>query len=196
MATPEQEDNHPLQNEWCAVIWEHQMTKQSADWGDNMQQLGTVNSVESFWKYFNNIPKPSQVMSDKTLGRRKVGGREIESYSVFKQGILPKWEDPANQPGGEWQLRMRGNSISIQQVDRMWENVVLGMIGETVCAGDEICGARIVDKSRGGPQYRLELWIRSRDESTTARVREGLMGAVSDGVPQVQSQLEVTFKSH
>ena len=40
------------------------------------------------------------------------------------------------------------------------------MIGETIDPGDEICGARVVDKSTVQRQmYRLELWFKRKDQS-------------------------------
>lgn len=52
----------------------------------------------------------------------------------------------------------------------MQENMVLGLVGETVDVGDEICGARVVDKSKNSHNvYRFELWLRSNDNSTAAR---------------------------
>ena len=41
------------------------------------------------------------------------------------------------------------------------------MIGETIDPADEICGARVVDKSLVDKQrvvYRLELWFRRKDQ--------------------------------
>ena len=29
----------------------------------------------------------------------------IEGLSLFKKGVEPKWEDPANSSGGEWSCR-------------------------------------------------------------------------------------------
>lgn len=47
---------------------------------------------------------------------------------------------------------------------------MLGLVGETIDVGDEICGARVVDKSKGGHAvYRFELWLRSNDHSTADR---------------------------
>jgi hypothetical protein len=58
--------------------------------------------------------------------------------------------------------------------DEYWTNLVLGMIGETIDAGDEICGARVVDKSVGSRcTYRLELWFRKNDE----KIANELLGA-------------------
>ncbi|CAN0543694.1 unnamed protein product [Ectocarpus sp. 12 AP-2014] len=48
--------------------------------------------------------------------------------------------------------------------------MVLGLVGETVDVGDEICGARVVDKSKNNHNvYRFELWLRSNDGNTAAR---------------------------
>ena len=33
------------------------------------------------------------------------GIREVSSISLFRKGILPKWEDPKNVNGGEFALR-------------------------------------------------------------------------------------------
>ena len=50
--------------------------------------------------------------------------------------------------------------------DDFWTSIVLGMIGETIDPADEICGARVVDKSTGSRQmYRLELWFKGKDET-------------------------------
>ncbi|CAM9779636.1 unnamed protein product, partial [Choristocarpus tenellus] len=105
---------HPLQNTWC--IWEHQVTKSDADWGNNMQSLSEFSTVEDFWKVFNNVPKPSQVMFDGTM-RKKVGERQIDSFSIFKKGIKPEWESPANTNGGEWQSRSK---MTPQALDLFW----------------------------------------------------------------------------
>ncbi|CAN0383716.1 unnamed protein product [Discosporangium mesarthrocarpum] len=48
--------------------------------------------------------------------------------------------------------------------------MVLGLVGETIDHGDEICGARVVDKSKGNHVvYRFELWLRSQDQSNAKR---------------------------
>ena len=49
------------------------------------------------------------------------------------------------------------------------------MVGETIDPGDEICGARVVDKSTGTRcMYRLELWLRKKDDT----VAKDLLGAM------------------
>ena len=38
---------------------------------------------------------------------------KIEGQSIFKQGILPEWEDQKNSHGGELRVTLDGISISI-----------------------------------------------------------------------------------
>ena len=65
-----------------------------------------------------------------------------------EQGIKPMWEDPANERGGKWVLNVRNNDKHI--LGHYWENLVLGMIGETVDASDEITGAVVTALARCG----------------------------------------------
>lgn len=60
--------------------------------------------------------------------------------------------------------------IFLSHVASWQENMVLGLVGETIDVGDEICGARVVDKSKNNHNvYRFELWLRSNDNSTAVR---------------------------
>ena len=47
----------------------------------------------------------------------------------------PEWEDSANAAGGEWSCRDR---FRLHNLDTFWENLVLGLIGETIDFGDEV----------------------------------------------------------
>ncbi|CAM9486483.1 unnamed protein product [Ectocarpus fasciculatus] len=191
MANGSAEQLHPLQNTWC--IWEHKVAKSSADWGDSMQSLAEFATVEDFWKVYNNVPKPSQVMFDGSM-RKKVGDRVIDSYSIFKKGIKPEWEAPENNQGGEWQSRSK---LTPQALDLFWENMVLGLVGETVDVGDEICGARVVDKSKNNHNvYRFELWLRSNDSNTAARLRERLKACLADRNLHEKLMPSFDWKSH
>ncbi len=47
----------------------------------------------------------SQVLYDGFTRKKFSDGRAIESFAVFKDGIVPEWEDPENKTGGEWSIR-------------------------------------------------------------------------------------------
>ena len=152
---------HFLEHEW--VIWEHRAPdKNSKSYEDNMSQLCEIATVEDFWKAYNNIPKPSAIFFDGRT-RKKFKDRTVESFSLFKKNIKPEWEDVQNRTGAEWFCR---KTFPGPQLDEFWQSLVLGMIGETIDPGDDICGARVVDKSTGARQmYRLELWFKRKDQA-------------------------------
>jgi len=171
---------HFLESEW--VIWEHRSPdKNSKSYEDNMEKLCEVATIEDFWRAFNNIPKPSQIFYD-GRAKKKFANRSVESFSLFKKNIKPEWEDPMNRSGAEWFCR---KTFPPQQLDDFWQFLALGMIGETIDPADEICGARVVDKSTGTRQmYRLELWFKRKDQACADELlsrMNTLLGATSKG---------------
>lgn len=105
--------------------------------------------------------------------------RTIGGFCLFKKGIKPEWEDPANATGSELVCR---TLKSMAVVDIFWENLVLGLIGETIDEGDEICGARIVNKTASPKlSLKLELWLRNRNSEVGNRIKERLLDALMEG---------------
>lgn len=178
-------------SEW--VLWEHVGGggRSPKDWKENMKPICTFSTIEDFWRYFNHVPKPSQVFYDGE--NRKVVGptrKSIEEYSLFKKGILPQWEDEANKTGGEWFIRQ---TLDMDVLDMYWQNLVLGCIGESIEDGADstenktspnvVNGARVVDKGKGYPMFRLELWLNSRDADMKEQVKTKLVECVTNGLP-------------
>merc|ERR1740124_436284 len=185
MAT-EENTAHPLENEW--VLWEHAGgTKDPNAWKDNMKQLCSFHTLEDFWRYFNHIPKPSEVFYDGESEKR-VGseGRTVKEYSLFKRGIEPEWGDPENRTGGEWFCRQQ---IEGPHLNIYWQNLVLGVIGNTIDQADSnsgtryVNGARVVDKGKHYPLFRLELWISTKDADIRNRLKDRLNNIITDGCP-------------
>lgn len=56
-------------------------------------------------------------------------------YHVFKHGVKPTWEDPANARGGAWIVRLRKGLAA-----RFWEELLLAMVGEQFESGAEVRG--------------------------------------------------------
>ena len=151
--------SHFLEHEW--VLWEHRAPASSKEkYEDNMAKLCEFATVEDYWRLFNNVPKPSEIFYDGKT-KKKFKDRTVESFSLFKKGIKPEWEDKMNRDGAEWFCR---KAFPLPQLDDFWANLTMGMVGETIDPRDEICGARVVDKSSGSrPIYRLELWFRRKE---------------------------------
>uniref|UniRef100_A0A1I8EJU9 Uncharacterized protein n=1 Tax=Wuchereria bancrofti TaxID=6293 RepID=A0A1I8EJU9_WUCBA len=71
------------------------------------------------------------------------------------------------EKGGKWILRLKKGFSS-----RIWENLVLAMIGEQFLVGEEICGA--VCSTRNQEDI-ASLWNRTADNlATTNRIRDTL----------------------
>ncbi|KAF7970604.1 hypothetical protein HWV62_23625 [Athelia sp. TMB] len=86
-------------------------------WMEDIKRVITFDSVEEFWGLYNNIVAPSMLP-------------QKANYYLFKEGIIPAWEDEANKQGGKWSIQLpkdknRGN------VDKMWLYTMLAAIGET-----------------------------------------------------------------
>lgn len=94
---------HFLESEW--VMWEHRAPdKNSKSYEDNMAKLCEFATIEDFWRLWNNIPKPSAIFYDGRT-KKKFKDRTVESFSLFKKGVKPEWEDAANRTGAEWFCR-------------------------------------------------------------------------------------------
>lgn len=151
------------------------------DWANLQKKLCVCSTVEEFWKYWRHIPSPSHVFYDgKTKKRVGVApdDRTIESFSIFKEGIAPEWEDAQNSNGGEWWIR---KPLAAEKLDEWWQNLVLGLIGEMIDEDDQVCGARVADKSGGKgayPLFRVELWLRTTDEEKAAKLKENMVKAL------------------
>ncbi|KAF9212056.1 hypothetical protein BGZ59_007272 [Podila verticillata] len=87
MSSPLATDKHPLQHAWTLhydVSAGYSRQASSAhNYVNMLQNLGTFSTVEQFARYFNWIEKPHKMENS-------------ANYHLFKDGIKPVWEDPAN----------------------------------------------------------------------------------------------------
>ena len=178
-----EKDGTPLNSGWS--IWEHrkQGNKMTSDaaYLSGIARVADFRTVQGFWQYWNQLPLPSEFFTNEKGQKRTFEDRALEGLSVFREGIAPTWEDPMNADGGEFFIRSSGSQLSVRQLDEFWEQTVLAMIGETVDPGCEVCGARVVDKSKHkGPAYRLELWFRRNDQSIGDDMKKRLSGCLAE----------------
>ncbi|CAG8614563.1 8425_t:CDS:2 [Paraglomus brasilianum] len=109
----------------------------------NLQTIGTFNTVQTFCRYFNWVKKPSHLDVN-------------TNFHIFKDKIKPMWEDPANANGGKWVISMRNPQL----LDRCWTWLVYALVGEELDEGDDICGAVMSRRLRGD---RIAVWVRDKD---------------------------------
>jgi len=133
---------HPLQHRW--TLWYDNPGKKTnqASWGDHLKKVVTFDTVEDFWRIFNNIRPASKLV----LG---------SNYHLFKEHIEPKWEHPENLKGGKWIAVCKGKR---EQLDKMWLWTVLACIGENFEEESEICGCVVSVRKVGD---RIALWTKN-----------------------------------
>lgn len=146
---------HPLKHEW--TFWYTKPnTGSGEDWRELIKELVTVDTVEEFWGAYNSLPKFSELP-------RKA------DYALFRKGIRPEWEDPANENGGKWVFQYKGLA-SRGDVDDKWLNVLLGVIGGSLDNEDKVNG--VVAMVRHSSIYKIALWVSgNHEESKTVALR-------------------------
>jgi len=139
---------HPLEYEW--TYWYdkrpgagRRLRGEQEAYESNLRPIGSFGTVEDFWRYYNHIFKPSKMEAN-------------ANQHLFKKDVKPMWEDAANSKGGKWIIVIRNDKVLL---DSCWENLVLALVGETLEAGDEVCGA-VVSRRKNGDK--IAVWNRNK----------------------------------
>jgi translation initiation factor 4E len=139
-----------LNANWTMWFDNPRMADPEKEWKDNLTNCGSFDTIEKFWRIFNNLKPASQLPVN-------------SNYHVFREGVIPMWEDPANKEGGKFVLTMPKKDSRTGRCDEWWLYTVLAIIGETLDAdGDEVCGAVVSIRKN---QDRIALWLKSNDQS-------------------------------
>lgn len=124
----------------------------------NLQTVCVFDNVADFCGVCNNVPKPSQM--------------EINSnYHLFKNGIKPMWEDPANSKGGSWTM-LFGRQSNPEFINKCWTSLQCAAVGEMLDPDDDICGVVLNRRGRGD---RMSVWVREvKDKQRNEEIRKCL----------------------
>jgi len=135
-----QRPQHHLKTSW--TFW-YSAGNKNLSWEQNQVKISTVSTIEQFWLVVNQLKSPSSI---------PVG----HTYSVFRAGVAPDWEDMSNMEGGRWM-------VSCPKVERKdgldtkWLEILFMIVGENVkdssglVNGAEACVRKKED--------RLEVWV-------------------------------------
>ncbi|WWC72712.1 uncharacterized protein I206_106676 [Kwoniella pini CBS 10737] len=144
-------------------------------WMEDIRKVVAFDSVEEFWGLYNNIIPPSQLPGK-------------ANYYLFKDGIMPAWEDPKNKNGGKWSIQVPKEK-SKGAIDKMWLYTMLAAIGETFetplpgpddkeapapSQSDLVTG--VIVSSRPA-FYRISIWTRQAPDTTLTEA-DALMSRV------------------
>ncbi|CAE7690684.1 NCBP, partial [Symbiodinium pilosum] len=185
----------PLRYTW--VVWQQLASSgKSVPYEQSTKQIASVATVEEFWHVFDRLPQPSDLLTRRMAEKAVEDGSHIvDALMIFREGVLPQWEDAANSEGGHLQFHFKA-SVSGSQLDEYWNNLVLGALGNTLEPPDMITGLRLVDKvttGKGGvpSMLRMEVWFgnssdvqavtalqRNVERCVATRTLEGRIGAL------------------
>eukprot|EP01112_Ceratiomyxa_fruticulosa_P000952 TRINITY_DN1089_c0_g1_i1.p1 TRINITY_DN1089_c0_g1~~TRINITY_DN1089_c0_g1_i1.p1 ORF type:complete len:243 (+),score=36.65 TRINITY_DN1089_c0_g1_i1:436-1164(+) len=166
---------HRLQHRWS--LWYDNPGKRTstASWADHLKMIVSFDTVEDFWRVFNNIKPASELPPG-------------SNYHLFKDPIEPKWEDEANMNGGKWVVPVPKNP-HLKATDQYWLWAVLACIGEGIEYADEVTGIVI---SIRRAQDRLSLWTRdARSEFTVKN-----MGRSLKRILEIPDQSSIGYAVH
>uniref|UniRef100_A0A7S3S113 Eukaryotic translation initiation factor 4E n=1 Tax=Strombidinopsis acuminata TaxID=141414 RepID=A0A7S3S113_9SPIT len=177
------------------TIWEqimHNSNDKNQQYSDATHRVASFSTVKNFWKYWNHLPQPSELLDGKKFVRETGDTRNVvDALMVFKEGIKPEWEDAMNANGGHFQFQLKP-SLTGGVIDEYWNNIVLGMIGGTIEPAEMITGVRLVDKlaQQRTASVRIEVWFSNMDDAEKVDLLqknlERCMTTKLDGTPSAQ----------
>lgn len=169
-----------LVSKW--TLWEqvNQASQSKAErYSDVTHKVASFETVKEFWRYWNHLPQPSELLEGKKFVREteQNGQNVVDAVMVFREDVKPEWEDAANETGGHFQFQLKPN-VGGGTIDEYWNNIVLAMVSGALEPADKVTGVRLVDKliSPKQPTIRIEVWFSGMDDA--------------EGVEQLQKSLE------
>lgn len=164
-----------LENEWAFLYDRYIGPGHSVkDYAAAVKLIGTANTVQRFWSYYNNIPSVEKL------------GPGI-SYHLMRKGVLPLWEDPANVNGGHLAIK-----VARKHCERTWLFILLAVIGEqflsTITEPDEICGASVSIRKNDAV---ISLWNRRTEQVNVSK----FSALVRKILAEIQI-LDISYKVH
>jgi len=166
---------HPLTAGWTLWYDAPVPPTSRAAWGSNIKEVFAFDTVEDFWRMYNNVALPSQLQQGCT-------------YNLFKTGIAPKWEDPSNANGGRWTVVVPRTTKGM--MDKLWLWLVLACIGQSIEEDlDYICGA-VANRRKGGDK--ISIWVKDgENDEINMRLGNAMKRAL-----EIQDGLRLEFAVH
>ncbi|CAM40202.1 putative eukaryotic translation initiation factor 4e [Leishmania braziliensis MHOM/BR/75/M2904] len=133
-----------LDDLWCLFYFPTTLGENIKEEDYNPTLVFRVDSIPTFWRVVNNIASPTEL--------------QLSTLYLFRDGIDPKWEDPANRDGGI--VKVKATSA---QIDEAWELLLCRTIGDSWSPSvrETVNGVVLKVRERG---YWLELWV-TKDSS-------------------------------
>jgi len=131
---------HSLETPWT-FYFDKKLAKATIDYNDfqqNLHKLGSVNTLEQFWRMYCYLASPELIPKDCDL-------------FLFRSSYVPAWESFPN--GGCWIIKVRKRNGVI---NRLWEELLFATIGEQFDEPDLVG----IELSTRGREDVLSVWNR------------------------------------
>lgn len=148
--SPTNTNSYRLQHTWSLFYKSNIKNKDNQDWQKNQQLIHQFDSVEEFWRLFNNIRAPKDLPDGE--------------LSLCHRDTVLAWEHPRFAAGGRWMVRVPDGylrEMDMPRLDAFWQYLALGAIGE------QLGGACGVSVSVRRSYSKVSIWM---DSSLCANV--------------------------
>jgi len=161
---------HEHKTQYVWHLW-HSKKSTIRNFDQNLRQICRWGSVEGFWRHYQWLKRPSALPT-------------LSDYHLFREGIKPMWEHPCNVDGGAWKVWLRKGVV-----DRLWENLLLAVVGETLDLGEEVCGVVVAVK---GQEDSISVWNKSGSDG---RVVEAVRRRLAEAL-QLPPSAPMEYRTH
>lgn len=118
MGSSDDASEQPLQTPWTFWYDRTAVTSTADPYCKTLQQLGTVETVQSFWRYYCNLTRPGQLQPG-------------DNFHLFRDKRPPAVESLPN--GCCWVYRLHHGGVDEEsEANRLWERLLLSLVGETI----------------------------------------------------------------
>ncbi|XP_028171182.1 eukaryotic translation initiation factor 4E-like [Ostrinia furnacalis] len=149
---PAEPTKHPLENTWGMWLY----AERTRNWKDDLIELTSFDTVEDYWCLYHHIKLPSELSPGC-------------QYFVFKRGVRPEWEDAANRRGGRWLVTLEKRQCD--EMDRIWVEVVLLMIGENFENANSAIRGAVVNAKAKQNKSKIGIWLADKtDEKAILKI--------------------------